>query len=222
MENEGLRSGIILFIALIASLSVHEAAHAFAAFLLGDPTAKREGRLTINPLAHLDQLGTVMIALMAFSGMGLGWAKPVPVNPLNFRNRKRDMGLVAFAGPFSNLLQAILAYWLLLLIKDPESLGAVVGVDILTRLVQVNIGLAAFNLLPVYPLDGQKVLSSLLPSRASQRFDIFCVSWGAWPLLIVIVWEWALPGIPGPLRLVMGPIYNALVWLLELSGHWLA
>lgn len=220
MNSEAMRTGILLFVALIASLSVHEAAHAGAAALLGDPTAKRQGRLSVNPLVHLDQLGTLMIAMMAFYGMGIGWAKPVPVDPGYFRSPRRDMGIVAFAGPLSNVFQAILAYWVLRLV--PQTTGAAWDMlfDLSHALVVVNVSLAAFNLLPVYPLDGQKVLSALLPSRLARHFDFQCIRLGAWPLLIIILWEWLLP-IPGPLALLMGPVRLFLLKMVEISSFWL-
>jgi Zn-dependent protease len=221
MNPEQLRTGILYFVAIVAALSVHEAAHGYSAHLLGDDTAKKQGRLTLNPFAHLDQLGTLMLAMMAFYGMGIGWAKPVPVNPLNFRSPRRDCGIVSFAGPFSNLLQGILSYWVLRLIPETSS-GAIydIAYDLMRALVMVNISLAAFNLLPVYPLDGQKVVSALLPARISRHFDFLCLRMGAWPLLIVIVWEWILP-FPGPLSLLMGPVRSSFAYLIEHSAFWL-
>jgi len=220
MNSEQMRSGLLFFIALVLSLSVHEAAHAFSAYLLGDDTARRHGRLSINPLAHLDQLGTIMIALMSFYGMGIGWARPVPVNPLNFQNPRRDCGFVAFAGPLSNILQGVLAFWILKLIPNTPGVHWDILFDLMKVLVMVNVSLAAFNLLPVFPLDGQKVLSALLPGRIARHFDFLCVRMGAWPLLIVILWEWILP-FPGPLRLLMGPVSHGLSFLIENSAFWL-
>jgi len=220
MNPEQLRTGILYFVAIVVALSIHEAAHGLAAHLLGDDTAKRHGRLTLNPLAHLDPLGTVMLAMMAFQHMGIGWAKPVPVNPLNFRSPRRDYGLVSFAGPLSNFLQAVLAYWTILLIAKTSGTAFDIVFDFMTALATVNIGLAAFNLLPVYPLDGQKVISALLPASISRHFDFLCLRMGAWPLLLMVVWEWVLP-IPGPLSLVMGPVFNGLKDLVVLSAFWL-
>ncbi|HSQ42196.1 MAG TPA: site-2 protease family protein [Fibrobacteraceae bacterium] len=221
MNSERLRIGVLLFAALIVSLSVHEAAHAFSAYLLGDDTAKRQGRLTLNPLAHLDQLGTIMIAMMAFYGMGIGWAKPVPVDPLRLRPQRWAMGLVSLAGPFSNWIQACLAYWVMTFV--PSTPGA--GWDLLYAfchaMVQVNVSLAAFNLLPFYPLDGQKVLSTLLPMRWSRHFDFYCVRLGAWPLLLVIGWEWMFP-FPGPLSWVLGPVANGLASWVEKTAFWMS
>ena len=132
MNPDQIRYGVLLFSALILSLSVHEAAHAYTAHLLGDDTAKRHGRLTLNPLAHLDQLGTIMIALIAFAGMGFGWAKPVPIDPLQFKvnSRHRDIGLVALAGPVSNLFQAIVAYWGWLALQRFTGNGFSLGIDL--------------------------------------------------------------------------------------------
>lgn len=220
MNPESLRTGVLLFVTLIASLSVHEAAHAAVANALGDPTARNQGRLSLNPMVHLDQLGTIMIALMAFYGMGIGWAKPVPVNPTHFRNPHRDMGLVAFAGPLSNMFQAVLSAWVLHLL--PQSPGAHWDLlfDLFHAMVVVNVSLAAFNLLPVYPLDGQKVVSALLPRVLARPFDFHCVRLGAWPLLIVILWEWILP-IPGPISLLLGPVRHFLLQIVQFSSLWL-
>ena len=220
MNPEQLRSGLLFFLALILSLSIHEAAHALAAVLLGDDTARRHGRLSLNPLAHLDPMGTVMIALMAFSGIGIGWAKPVPVNPLRFHSPRRDCGIVAFAGPLSNVLQAILAYWVLKLIPSAPGVYWDILYDLMKALVLVNVSLAAFNMLPVFPLDGQKVLSAILPAWLARHFDFHSVRLGAWPLLIIILWQWVLP-IPGPLSLILGPVLREMIHLIELSAFWL-
>lgn len=220
MNPEMLRTGILLFITLIGSLSVHEAAHAWTAHILGDETARRQGRLSLNPMVHLDQLGTLMIAMMAFYGMGIGWAKPVPVDPRQFRNPSRDMGLVALAGPLSNVLQAILAYWILLLLPKAPGAHWELLSDLCNAMIIVNASLAAFNMLPVYPLDGQKILSALLPKSLARPFDFHSIRFGAWPLLIVIAWEWILP-IPGPLSLIMGPIRRGILKIIEISSYWL-
>jgi len=175
---------VVEFIVLLLSLSVHESAHAFTADLLGDPTARYLGRVTLNPLVHADMLGTVIFPLVGLLSGGIlfGWAKPVPVNVNRLRNRSRDYMLVAAAGPASNLLMALGLFALLMIVKVASPDGASLvrdvayygvpdrGNSILTPLavvaflgIRLNLILAVFNLIPVAPLDGAAVLSGLLP-----------------------------------------------------------
>lgn len=226
MNPETLQNGLLLFVMLVGSLSIHEASHALAAKLLGDDTAEREGRLSLNPLVHLDQLGTVMLIVMALSNFGIGWAKPVPVNPLRFKRRFRDMGLVALAGPASNLVLAFLFFWLFVLENRIVPLESMLPFftlldDLLLIGVKVNIGLAVFNMLPLYPLDGQKVLSGILPVKLARVFDFQMIRMGAWPLLVVIVWEWVMP-VPGPLGWLLGPVSGTIWQFLQFSASWMA
>ena len=165
---------LIAFIILIASLSFHEAAHAWAADRLGDPTARRLGRLTLNPLAHIDWIGTVLFPLVGMlSGLPLiGWAKPVPVNFSNLRHPKKDMLWVAFAGPGANLLMA--CFWALIIklamilpiteLTKPMLLMGIAGIEI-------NLILMVLNLLPLPPLDGGRVVESLLPHSLAYQFS---------------------------------------------------
>jgi Zn-dependent protease len=150
---------IYYLLALVVSISIHEFSHAWSAHELGDSTARNQGRLTLNPVVHFDPIGALMILFMAFAGWGIGWGKPVPVNPYNLRTDPRiGMGLTSAAGPFSNLVFATLA-------AIPLRLGwAMPGPlsTFLLVLVIVNIGLAVFNLIPLPPLDGFNVLQGLL------------------------------------------------------------
>jgi Zn-dependent protease len=141
----------------VISLSVHEFSHAFAANQLGDPTAKNAGRMTLNPLAHIDWIGILFLVLFRF-----GWAKPVPINIANFKHQKRDTSLVSLAGPFSNVLMALLG---LLIFRFTYLYLNDVLFTFLQLFILVNIGLAIFNLLPVSPLDGSKIYISLLPDK---------------------------------------------------------
>ena len=156
-------------IAILIGLSVHECAHAYVANLLGDPTAKYDGRLTLNPIAHIDPFGAIFFLIAGF-----GWGKPVPVNPRYFNNPRRDGALVSIAGPVSNLLLALLAFVILRsfdlfsALSDTGAFaahGGAVGflTQVLVSLLFVNLGLMAFNLLPVAPLDGSKILQSFIP-----------------------------------------------------------
>jgi Zn-dependent protease len=149
-------------VALLVGLTVHEASHALAADRLGDPTARRLGRVTLNPLAHLDPTGTLLIVFSSLAGVGFGWGKPCPVNPANLRvGPKTGMALVAAAGPVSNLITAALIA-ALIQVQDGFPTQAV---TLLSYVVIVNVTLAFFNLIPIPPLDGFSVLMGFLPDR---------------------------------------------------------
>jgi Zn-dependent protease len=155
---------IAYFLVLLLSLSFHEAAHAWTADRLGDPTARQLGRITMNPLAHIDWIGTVLFPLLAmFSGLPLfGWAKPVPVNWQNLRSPRRDFAVIAAAGPISNLILAIAVAIILVIARAVEALPPAVA-TFASRAVDMNCLLAIFNLVPVPPLDGGNVATGLLP-----------------------------------------------------------
>ncbi|MDR3289404.1 MAG: site-2 protease family protein [Peptococcaceae bacterium] len=147
--------------ALLIGFAFHEYAHAWAAGKLGDPTPEARGRLTLNPLAHLDPIGTVLALVFRF-----GWAKPVPINPYNFRNPIRGRMLVSLAGPVTNLIIALIATMALVFMQYlPVGGGDSTVSQILWAIVQMNLGLGVFNLLPVPPLDGFAILAGLLPQR---------------------------------------------------------
>ena len=148
---------LILILAFLLSLSFHESAHAFAAHYLGDSTAKDAGRLTLNPIAHIDPFGALAILLVHF-----GWGKPVPVNPSNFSNPRRDNALVAFAGPASNFTLAFVSMGILLLLSR-FSFGSLTS--FFQILVELNLLLGLFNLIPLPPLDGGSVLLGILPKK---------------------------------------------------------
>ena len=163
----------LLTIPILVAVTFHELAHGFVAYRLGDPTAKYAGRLTINPIRHLDPVGTLVFIV---TGM-IGWAKPVPVNPYNLRDPRRDMVWISLAGPVANLLiagvSAILFRFLMgmLPIESPVGRSVLIPLILMVRLsVILNIGLAIFNLLPVPPLDGSKVLMGLLPYRQAVAY----------------------------------------------------
>lgn len=148
---------------LVISVVVHEVAHGLAALWQGDPTAKYAGRLTLNPIKHIDPVGSVIVPLICAvfpGGIMFGWAKPVPINPYNFRNPRAGEALVSFAGPFSNIVIALIFGLILRFYVDmlPSPTITILAIVVLT-----NIVLAIFNLMPVPPLDGSKILFSILP-----------------------------------------------------------
>ena len=157
---------------LLISLTIHEAAHAWTADKLGDPTARMLGRVSLNPLVHIDWIGTVLLPLIAaVSNLPLiGWAKPVPVNLRNLKQPRRDFMIVAAAGPISNMLQAIVAALLLRTVftegGEPNAM-----VSLLTTAVWINLLLAFFNLIPVPPLDGGNVVLGLMPPRLAMAYS---------------------------------------------------
>jgi len=168
LSANGLILRVMMLIPLLLSLSVHEWAHAWSAYRLGDDTASREGRLTLDPLAHIDPLGTFLLPML---GIPFGWAKPVPVNPVRFRRNvsmRTGMMITAAAGPISNIVLAVLATVItaLLLRFKPDVLEAYPAVSFLLGVaIQMNIALAIFNLLPIPPLDGSRVVDGLMPYR---------------------------------------------------------
>jgi len=170
-----LLSVVLQFGVLLVSLTIHEAAHALTADRLGDPTARRLGRVSLNPIVHIDLIGTVILPLIAsISRLPIiGWAKPVPVDTRNLRHPARDFAIVAAAGPISNLLQAVVAaivYRVLSAAGDGGN-GPALVLGILYYYVQINLLLAFFNLIPVPPLDGGNVVLGLLPARLAYRYS---------------------------------------------------
>ncbi len=152
---------------LILALSLHEFAHGYAAYLMGDNTAKYSGRLSLNPLDHLDPVGTLCLFLFKF-----GWAKPVPINPYNFRNRRAGIVTVSLAGPFMNFLTALVLSLILSVFVRYAPYSNVNEFIYLVLLyaIQLNVGLMCFNLIPIPPLDGSKVLLEFLPYRYREAF----------------------------------------------------
>ena len=148
---------IVLLPILIFSLCFHEFSHGYIAYRLGDKTAARNGRLTLNPMAHLDPIGSLMILFVGF-----GWAKPVPVNPINFANPRIDMMKVAFAGPASNLLLAFIAGLINRYASYNDFFNSVILENTLFFFIFINIALAVFNMLPVAPLDGSQIFGNMI------------------------------------------------------------
>lgn len=192
---------------LIAALTIHEFAHAITADKLGDPTARSLDRVTLNPLAHLDPLGTIALLIAGF-----GWGKPVPFDPYNLENPVRDSALIALAGPVSNILFAIV---IVLVTLGLKLAGIVVPLSIVFPGVLYNVLLAVFNLVPVTPLDGSKVLMALLPRHAAFEYEQFMRQFGQW-LLIALIVPWGGSSVIGSLitpviQLISGLLLTPLV-----------
>ena len=166
-----ISSILIGFAIVIVALTIHEAAHAWTADRLGDPTARLLGRVSLNPIVHIDPIGTILLPLLAiYSGLPiLGWAKPVPVNISNLRHHRRDFMIVAAAGPISNLLQAFVIAGVFRTLYDPSASDLLPA--ILKDAVTTNLVLAFFNLIPIPPLDGGNVLAGLVPESAARVID---------------------------------------------------
>lgn len=178
---------IYLIIALAVCISVHEAAHAWAAYKLGDPTAKVAGRVSLNPLRHLDPLGTIMIFIAHF-----GWGKPVPFNYYNLKHPRRDAALISIAGPLSNLLTAFV---IAILLKYVQALPSVLF-EILRAIYSLSIVLFLFNLIPIAPLDGSKLIGLIVPKSKEDWYQRF-LSRGPMFLIVLIVFDRLIAGVSG-------------------------
>lgn len=164
---------LILMAGLVISITVHEFAHAFSADKLGDPTPRSQGRVTLNPLAHLDPFGTILLIITGF-----GWGRPVEFDPYNLRDLRRDVLIIAAAGPISNILLATLVALLTPILPFSPIVW--------NFLISINITLAAFNLLPIHPLDGGKIFSSLLPRHLAYEYDAIFERYGFIILLLLV------------------------------------
>jgi Zn-dependent protease len=214
LQGVDLTQVLIVLVVLIASLSVHEAAHAFAADRLGDPTARHLGRLSLNPVVHVDPIGTLLFPLIAFltNVPLIGWAKPVPVDTRHLKHPKRDFALIAAAGPASNVVMAIAAAIVLEVVRNfavPGDIAALAvlrpAIQLLRVFVYLNVLLAVFNMIPVPPLDGGNVLIGLLPASSARLVEQMR------PYGILILYALMLTGV---LSTLLGPVANYLLYLL--------
>lgn len=198
----------ISFLYLILAITVHEFAHAFAADRLGDPTARSQGRLTLNPLAHIDPVGTIALplALTLLSGgsFSYGWGKPTPFDPYNLQNPRKDTAIISIAGPISNILLAIVGAVIIRFV--PHQL-----ILLVLPLITTNIALAVFNLIPVGPLDGQKILFGILPRDLAYEFQSIMNRYGT---LILIFMIFPIFGGEAPVSSIMTPAIRFLLSLL--------
>jgi len=208
MDFSGVSILIFQLAILLMSIVIHEFAHGWMAFRLGDPTAQSFGRLTLNPIKHLDFWGSFVVPLMLFffSGgqMVFGWAKPVPYNPHNLKDQKYGEAKVAMAGPGANLLVA-LVFGLALRFMSVETLASTGLGQIFSLIVLLNILLAVFNLIPLPPLDGSKILFTFLP-RSLDNLRVFLEHYGMFVLLFFIffAFQWIFPIISFLFRLIVG------------------
>ena len=204
---------IILLPMLFFSIVLHEFAHGYVAYRMGDDTAYFSGRLTLNPLKHVDVMGTFLVpALCYFFGLPLfGWAKPVPVNPMRFPSPRRDMGKVALAGPAVNLLLAFVCAGLLKIIFLSQGVLPERTLALLGYLLQyglfINILLAVFNLIPIPPLDGGRILVALLPLRQAMGYERFLGRYGMWIVFLLIL--------SGAVRYILLPPTQLILTLLS-------
>lgn len=177
MDISALGSGIALqFIPFLLALCFHEFAHGLVAKWRGDDTAERLGRLTLNPIAHMDMLGTLIFPLTALafgSPVFFGWAKPVPVDPRNLKNQRTDMFWIALAGPLSNILLALIGAFIMVFLTKVSSLASyqTTAIELLKAFIGINLFLAFFNLIPLHPLDGGKVLARFLPASVNHKLE---------------------------------------------------
>lgn len=194
-------------LALVVAITIHEFAHAYAAEHLGDPTPRLMGRLTLNPLAHLDPLGTLLLIFARF-----GWGKPVVFDPFNLKNPRRDGAVISLAGPISNLLLALFASILLRIALSYSFIGLFVYllIGLLKQLILINVILAIFNLVPIHPLDGFKIVGGILPEEYARQW----AELEPYGMIFLIFLIFPIFGGISPISQLITPVINLLLSLL--------
>ncbi|MCD6119097.1 site-2 protease family protein [bacterium] len=210
---------IILAFVFLAAIILHEVAHGYVAYLFGDDTAKKAGRLTLNPLPHMDVVGTIFLIIVLTTGYGIGWAKPVPINPRKFRNLRKGLFWVALAGPATNILLVILS--LMLTALNERGWIAFPGIETMIQaMFFLNLLLATFNLVPVPPLDGSRVVSSFLSFKAMRAYNSI-EPYGIGIIILMLIIPFPPLGGP-PLRIALQALYQVqAVWFNEFI-NWVA
>jgi Zn-dependent protease len=189
LSNFDLAHFILTMAILVIAITIHEFAHAITADRLGDPTPRRQGRISLLPPDHLDPIGTVMMVLSSIVGMGIGWGKPVQTNPGNFRDPRRDQGFVAIAGPISNIIQAFIFATIFQAMARSGVLGDGAIKDFIFMGIRINLALAALNMIPIYPLDGWWITQSILPHELSLRSRNWMLTYGPFLFITAILLE---------------------------------
>ena len=206
---------VIVIAALILSIVLHEVAHGYAANWLGDPTAKLQGRLSLNPIKHIDPLGSVILPAALFlmnAGILFGWAKPVPYNPYNLRDRRWGEAIVAAAGPATNMLLAVI-FAGLIRFSDALSLSSSM-LELFSYIVYINILLALFNMIPLPPLDGSKILGALLPGSLGMQYRELTVRLEQYGLLFTFLFLFLFIQVfSGPFGIAVSAIFEMLTGL---------
>jgi Zn-dependent protease len=208
---------VFSILALIVAITVHEFAHAYAADRLGDPTPRLQGRLTLNPLSHLDPIGTIMLVLAHF-----GWGKPVQFDPFNLRHPRRDSAIISIAGPLTNFLLAVICAVLLQLLFNARLMFLTnviasgfmyVAIALLQPIIIYNVALGVFNLVPIHPLDGFKIIEGILPEEYARQWHEL----EGYGMIFLLFLVFPIFGGVSPISRVISPVIDGILALL-LSG----
>lgn len=206
----------LIIIGIIFSIIIHEIAHGWVADRLGDPTARLSGRLTLNPIPHIDLLGTIIVPLIFYLSplhMIFGWAKPVPIDPYNLKNPKKDLLLISLAGPGSNIALAVILsiFYRILIVTVTGQPAYIFFTSLFATLIGTNALLAIFNLIPIGFLDGERILAGILPDKKSEKFSYFMERYGR---ILIIFLIFPIFGGSSLASIFVSPILNFVLRLL--------